>query len=177
MLPKIQRLIVIESKLSSDMSRDTSEFPLVSQAIRGWESAFMLTRRQESHFYGWTFQSILLCPRKPFEYRGAYYSYVFSDPTDHVSRYRSILEREYPHRLNRERFDQHFEDFQQSVADAISVAYWDDLAHLISQEDSWITSYMARIRAACGSDGDAVYHAANDRFRLAGIEGWHIEEE
>jgi len=94
---------------------------------------------------------------------------VFSDPEDHIAHYRRILECEYPRNLHRQRFDQHFEDFQQSIAAATAVAHWDDIAQLISHDDS-INSYLTRIQEACESDGEAVFLAAVERFRLAGVE-------
>ena len=170
LLPRLRRLVTVESKLSSDMSRDTSTFLLISQAIRGWESTFMLTRCKESLLCGWEFQNILLCPRKPFEYRAAYYSYVYNAPEDHVRRYRSILEREYADSLNRERFNHLFDDFQQSIASAVSVIHWDELALCVSTDSNWTDNYLTQIREKCECDGDEVCHAADTRFRLAGIE-------
>ncbi len=170
LLPKIKCLVVIESKLCSDLSRSTSEFPLISQAIRGWESAFLLTRGRESFFHGWDFKSILLCPRKSFEYQGTYYSFVFRDPTNHVAQYKNILENEYSHKMNRELFDNYFEEFQASVSTSTYVVFWDDLARQISLDENWIDSYLSQVQEVCRRDGNAIYNAAANRFRLAGIE-------
>lgn len=169
LLPTQRHLIFVESKLASDMSRDTSHFPFVSQAIRGWESAFLLTKCQESVFHNWTSTTILLCPRKPFEYRTAYYAYVFSDPADHVAFYRRILEREYAQAIDRGRFDALFDEFHEKINGAVKVAHWDDLAQRLEPDTGWISRYLTRLREGCGSDGESAYEAATRRFQLAGI--------
>lgn len=166
LLPTKHHLIFVESKLASDMSRDTAYLPFVSQAIRGWESAFLLTRSEQSLFRNWTFTNVLLCPRKPFEYQTAYYAYVFSNPREHVAHYRNIIKSEYT--LCRP--DTLFEEFYDTINDLVKVAHWDELAQRSEPDTAWISGYLARLRHGCGDNGESAYEAATRKFQLAGID-------
>jgi len=169
-LPKAKHLIFVESKLTSDMSRDTTYFPLVSQAIRGWESAFLLTRCKQSVFWRWTYNNVLLCPREQFKCRGAYYAYVYSDPEGHVARFRDVLSYKYGTNRKRIHLSSLLEEFQHAVGKAVKVVHWDELARRLELSTGRISRYLARLPDGGGLDDNSARKAAAKRFRHAGID-------
>jgi len=161
--------VFVESKLSSDISRSTSYFPLVNQAVRNWEAAYCLTRSQASEYVDWDFRYLLICPRKEYEYRATYYACVIGDPEAQIDIHRRILENEYANQVSTERLRDHFDSFRSDVPERVVVVHWCELGEWLIESGFSFGEMIQRIEETCGPQSDECVQALRDRMGRAGI--------
>jgi hypothetical protein len=126
-LPDVKRFFFFESKLGSDVSTLTANFPLVNQIYRNLESAFLLTNYADSLYKEWDFNYIIVCPKKQYDYNLTLYSYLIKDfQKSGIGLYKKLLETEYKGQLD-EDTGQYLEKFIKEIGNKLSVIHWEEL--------------------------------------------------
>ena len=168
-----RRFYFIEAKLGSDLSLETKSYPLVNQAIRSLEAAYWLTR---THYEGWEFRYILICPSVLFRHRLRFYSYAFQPPdavAGMLAGYRELLLENHADdlRLTGDAFASAFSDFTRAAVDAVRVVHWDAFADAIAADrPGFWAGYFHRLEEVYGqarSPDQARLVAEGVRARLA----------
>ena len=163
-------IVFIEAKLTSDVSRSTTAFPLVNQLVRNLESAYLLTHHDDSLYKGWDFHYIFVCPRTAMEYKTTYYAYALGNRGDNVSEsircYGRLLEKEYQDRRSGAVYEKHFEEFENITPERVHVLYWDECAaQCVERNCQFWTEYLSAIERL----GPTIRKAVEDRLKVAGI--------
>jgi len=91
-VPGKKLFVFFEAKFTRDITPTTKDVPYVNQIMRNLESAFLLTNHQDSLYNGWKFKYVFICPRKTYQYKLKYYSYVLDHIEETISIYKEILE-------------------------------------------------------------------------------------
>jgi len=169
-VPGVKRFVFFESKLGADIGRRTTHFKYVTQVMRNLESAFFLCHHPASVYQGWDFKYVMICPRKEYEYRLAYYACLFNDVALHLNLFRDILTTEYAALVSEERLDRFYDEFRQLVPERVAVRHWDQFWPLLRQDGFDLARYERAVQAELGADAALANHAFRNRLQLAGIE-------
>jgi hypothetical protein len=169
-VPAVKRFVFFESKLGADIGRRTTHFKYVSQVMRNLESAFFLCHHPASVYRGWDFKYVVICPRKEYQYRLAYYACLFSDVALHLNLFRDILTTEYASQVSQDRLDRFYDEFQQMVPERVAVRHWDQFWSLLCQDGFDLARYERAVQDQLGAGGTLANHALRNRLQLAGVE-------
>ncbi len=167
-LPYVERLIFFESKLRSDLSYNTQNYPYLDQLIKGLESAHLLTEKEESPFSGWDFNYVLICPKILDDYSLTRYNKETDNIGKAIVEYNDLLNGKYSDSINDECYPKHFGSFVKRAPETLKKLYWEDLADALLEENSdFFYDYFEKLE---DMDLDKKYlKGIRQRFREAGI--------
>lgn len=155
-------LYFIEAKLGSDVSLGTTAYPYVNQIVRNLEAAFLLTNHDDSQYKGWDFRYLLVCPRKPLQYRATYYACVLGTtplPAGKVGElldcYRSLLTTEYAGKQSPE-FAAYFDAFRREAPSRVAVTDWTTVGDELKRQHgvSFFQEYLTKLAQPGGLQSD-----------------------
>ncbi len=172
-----RRFYFIEAKLGSDLSMETEKYPLVNQAVRSLEAAYWLTR---THYQGWEFRYVLICPGVLFKHKLRFYSYAFQtrDAVEAMlNGYRELLLENHADdlRFTGNEFSTAFDAFVRVASAAVRVVHWDAFADVIAAaRPGFWAGYFPRLEEVYGQarspeQGQRVVEAIRERLAAAGV--------
>ncbi|MFW5927711.1 MAG: hypothetical protein ACOCSL_00815 [Thermoplasmatota archaeon] len=168
-LPSEKLFIFFESKLDSDISRTTTNYPQVNQILRGLESAYLLTNHEDSLYDGWDFRYVVICPRVINEYNLTYYNYIANNTGKNLMKYNDLINRDFSDCVNESCYPKYFGEFVKEVRDKISMIYWDELTHyLLKRNDNFFVKYFKKMENAIGDRGKV--KAVKNRLKKANVK-------
>lgn len=168
-LPSEKLFIFFESKLDSDISRTTKNYPQVNQILRGLESAYLLTNHEDSLYEGWDFRYVVICPRVINEYSLTYYNYITNNTGKNLMRYNDLINRDYSECVNKSCYPHYFGGFVKEVRDKISMIYWNELTnYLLKRNDNFFVEYFKKIENVI--DDRSKVKAVRNRLKKANVK-------
>jgi hypothetical protein len=148
----------------------------VNQAVRSLEAAYWLTR---THYQGWSFRYVLLCPKVLFMHKLRFYSYAFQtgEVQTMLKGYRELLHDKHADdlRLTGDEFASAFDAFVLAAYEAVRVVHWDTFADVITAaHPGFWDGYFHRLEDVYGQarspeKAKKVIEAVQARLATAGV--------
>lgn len=132
-LPTIKRLIFIESKLWSDVSETTTEYP-INQICRNLESAFLLTNHGDSLYRDWDFAYLFISPSEKYNFRTKNYeTYLNIFQNGEIEPIESLYTNKATKSYRKDN-NEYFDSFCGNISKHIYRFYWDQLGNILNNE-------------------------------------------
>ena len=163
-LPTIKQFIFIESKFWSDISENTSSYP-IDQISRNLESAFLLTNHKDSLYLDWDFKYLFISPSIKSQSETKKYERIINKFKDGDC---NSIESPYNNANNSYRRDnnEYFDTFCKNIGKHIDRRSWNQLGKILKDEQpNFFEKYFERF----GKENNELKTMTENKFREAGL--------